>query len=110
MRWCVDIGRPYEADLKDEDFDEIAGTFSESSGSGFGYRDQQYMIKGRRRAQTVATRCEALLNAHAPGEEYDSQSMYVAVYWLPKSILLYRVKYELVADVRNWLRKVQKGT
>lgn len=108
MQWCVDVGRPFELDVSDEDLDAIAGMYCDSAGSGFGCRDMQYIVKSKRRAVDIARQFEALMNVRPLGTECDPSTFYVSVYWEPKSSFMQYMKYEARPQIKSLLRKVMK--
>jgi hypothetical protein len=109
MQWCVDVGRSSECDLSDEDFRIIAGTHSESSGTGFGCRDEQYYVYNRRQARELMQEFRELLSTCTCCEDADPEVTYVSMYWEPKSVLLWLIARRDYKEAWKHLLEVVKG-
>jgi hypothetical protein len=95
MRYCVDVGYPFDMEAAVADpLQEIMGEFSDSAGAGFGMRDEQWLVNGHSTANDLAARVATLLGVkvNATAEALENPGMpYVAVYWEPKNELLWLV-------------------
>jgi hypothetical protein len=98
MRYLIDIGYPSEAGIDDQDLFQIAGDCSESSGTGFGVRDHQFLVRGRRQAKWLRDALAEHIGAGPQGTVLTKNDEPYANYgWEPKSFLL------LLAYNRDWI-------
>jgi hypothetical protein len=114
MRYCIDVGYPFDSRLSDEDFYLIAAAYGdqypEDAGGGFSVRDMQWYVSGRKNAEAFADEFRTLMAEQDDFDDWPEGTAYVVTYWMPKSYmidLIFRQRdfKELFSYIKERIRK-----